>query len=154
MEFLLFDQYFLFISLCTEVIIQLTEMNMIPGTVIIRKLLVQSQKREPREQNIIICLPPTSRLSLVFFFVGLVWGVLNNYSTIDLHRGIEMGIIRIAIPKFHCYTKYHQRVECIDLWSSDLEKTHRCHSAKLRLLLWISTTPLIILPPSFVDVGR
>lgn len=65
-----------------------------------------------------------------------------------------MEIIRIVLLKFHCYAKYHQRVECTDLWSSDLEKMHRCHSAKLSLLSWISTTPLFILSPSFVDVGR
>lgn len=151
MDFLLFPQYFLFISLYTEVIIQLTEMNMIPGTVRIRKLLVQSQKREPREQNIIICLPPTSRLG--WFFLLCWFGFFNNCSIMDLHRGIEMGIIRIVLLRFHCYAWYHQRLACIDLWSSDLEKTHRCHSAKLSLLLWISTTPLTILPPSFVDVG-
>lgn len=74
MDFLLFPQYFFFMSLCTEVIIQLSETNMIRGTVIMRKLLVQSQKREPREQNtIIISLPPTSRQGWFFCCVGLVF---------------------------------------------------------------------------------
>lgn len=47
-------------------------------------------------------------------------------STVDMHKGIESGIVRTVFLKFHCYAKHHQRVECIDLWWPDFrEDTHR-----------------------------